>query len=390
MSARTDPQLATPRYRQIVDDVLEMIRSGQRRPGARLPTENELMRQYEVSRTTVSRAMRDLEMQGFVIRKRGSGTYVADRSTAVERLHLALFVPWIETVSGLPHVEGLIHQHVAELAGRSGSTLALHFPPPGAATWEQRVLMTTDDLIDNGVDGVLYYPAEVPAQKMVINQQVVDRFVAADVPLVLIDRDIVARPQRSRFTRIGYDNRRGGILLTDHLINLGCRRIAFVGIPGVSTVVSNRISGYYEAHRLQGLEVDPDLVCRADESQLTAEFCRQLIEQHRPDAIIGKMDRYAALIGRHLMGMGMKIGIDIKLAGFDDDPIAELLPVPLTTIRLPVQAFARAAYDAIRRCAADPSADVTQVVIDTELIVRGSTVGSFIEGERRGARSELG
>ena len=37
----------------------------------------------------------------------------------------------------------------------------------------------------------------------------------------------------------------------------------------------------------------------------------------------------------------------MKLAGFDDDPVAELLPVPLTTIRLPVQSFAEAAYEAM-------------------------------------------
>ncbi|GAG07930.1 unnamed protein product, partial [marine sediment metagenome] len=134
-----------------------------------------------------------------------------------------------------------------------------------------------------------------------------------------------------------------------------------------------RLCGYYEAHRAHGLEVDPALVRMADEIDLTEPFCRDLIREARPDAIIGKMDRYAALIGRHLMAMNVVIGKEIKLAGFDDDPIAELLPVPLTTIRLPVQSFARTAFQAIRRRVLEPETDVTQIIIDTELVVRGST-----------------
>jgi len=124
--------------------------------------------------------------------------------------------------------------------------------------------------------------------------------------------------------------------------------------------------------------VDPCLVRVADEVGLTESFCRDLVERCQADAIIGKMDRYAAIIGRHLMAMGMEIGRDIKLAGFDDDPIAELLPVPLTTIRLPVQAFAQTAYEAILRRIAEPETNIGQIIIDTELVIRGSTAG-FVE-----------
>jgi GntR family transcriptional regulator of arabinose operon len=364
--------LSPPRYRQILEMFKMRISSGECRPGEKLPTEADLMRRFDVSRTTVSRAMRDLELIGLVIRRRGSGTYVR-QPQETERLDLAFFVPWVETDRGLPYVEGLIYQHLADLAGRCGSTLSLNCAAPSGEPMEDRVLEATDALIDNGVNGVLYYPAELPANQMALNRQVIDRLMGAGVQVVLIDRDIVPFPQRSEFTRIGYDNRRGGVLLTDHLIQRGCRRIAFVGIPEVSTVVANRLCGYYEAHRAHGLEVDPALVRMADEIDLTEPFCRDLIREARPDAIIGKMDRYAALIGRHLMAMNVVIGKEIKLAGFDDDPIAELLPVPLTTIRLPVQSFARTAFQAIRRRVLEPETDVTQIIIDTELVVRGST-----------------
>ena len=65
----------------------------------------------------------------------------------------------------------------------------------------------------------------------------------------------------------------------------------------------------------------------------------------------------------------------LSLAGFDDDPIAELLSILLTTIRLPIKAFAQTACEAILRRIAEPETDVWQIIIDTELVIRESTTG---------------
>ncbi|MCG8450423.1 MAG: substrate-binding domain-containing protein [Pirellulales bacterium] len=375
VSETTPVSLAKPRYREIFDTLRHRISSGEYLPGQKLPTEAELMRLFDVSRTTVSRAMRDMELLGLISRRRGSGTYVCQPKEAGERVDLALFVPWVETGSGLPYVEGLIHQRLADIAGHGQATLSLQCLTPGSDSLETRMVNAANALIESEVDGVLYYPAELPGELMQLNRKIVDMLVASDIQVVLIDRDIVSYPERSEFTRIGYDNRRGGMLLTDHLIRIGCKRIAFVGIPEVSTVVANRLSGYHEAHRAHNMIVDPCLVRVADEVDLTKSFCQDLVERCQADAIIGKMDRYAAIIGRHLMTMGIEIGRGMKLAGFDDDPIAELLHVPLTTIRLPVQAFAQTAYEAILRRIAEPDTDIGQLIIDTELVIRGSTTG---------------
>jgi GntR family transcriptional regulator of arabinose operon len=364
-----------PRYRHIYDTLVSRINSGEYPEGHRLPTEAELMELFSVSRTTVSRAMRDMELLGLVSRRRGSGTYVRQAVAVPERMELAFFVPWVEAGAGLPYVEGLIHQHLADMAGSGQASLSLQCLAPGVGTLESRMIDSAQALIESGVDGVLYYPAELPGEQMQLNRKVVDILVQAGIQIVLIDRDIVAYPGRSEFTRVGYDNRRGGVLLTNHLIEIGCQRIAFIGIPEVSTAVAYRLSGYYEAHRTHGLKVDPKLVREADEVDLTEAFCRDLIDKSNPDAIVGKMDRYAAILGRHLMAIGKRIGQDVKLAGFDNDPIAELLPVPLTTIGLPIQSFAQTAYEVILRRLSEPKSDVGQIIIDTELIIRGSTTG---------------
>jgi LacI family transcriptional regulator len=361
-----------PRSRQLHDVLLERIENGELAPGAKLPTELQLMRYFDVSRTTVSRAMRDLELHGFVQRRRGSGTYVKQRAQSEANLDLAFLVPWIESGLPLPYVEGLIHQRLADIASQRHSTLILKCLS-GEGTFSERVVNATKSLIDLRVDGVFYYPAELPDDQMQLNRNVVDMLVNAGISVILIDRDIVPFPNRSEFTRVGYDNRRAGVALTEHLIGLGCERIAFVGIPEVSTAVADRLAGYYEAHRMHGLRISQRLVHMVDEIELTRSFCEKLVRVESPDAIICKMDRFAALIGRHLMEQGFQIGRDIKLAGFDDDPIAELLPVSLTTVKLPVQPFAQAAYEAMVSLALGADKSARQVIIDTELILRNST-----------------
>lgn len=371
-----DPE--KPRSRQLHDTLLERIENGELAPGAKLPTELQLMQHFDVSRTTVSRAMRDLELHGYVQRRRGSGTYVTKR-VQTEQLDLAFFVPWVESGVPLPYVEGLIHQRLADIASQRHSTLLLKCLS-GEGPFSERVINATQSLIDLRVDGVFYYPAELPDDQMQLNRAVVDMLVNAGIRVILIDRDIVPFPNRSEFTRVGYDNRRGGVALTEHLIWQGCERIAFVGIPEVSTAVADRLAGYYEAHRMHGLRISPRLVHMVDEIELTRSFCEKLVQVESPDAIICKMDRFAALIGRHLMEQGLQIGRDIKLAGFDDDPIAELLPVSLTTIKLPVQPFAQAAYEAMLGLVTDAETNPRQVIIDTELMIRSSTDNRSLPG----------
>ena len=66
-----------PYYRQVVDQMSELIRSGQLLPGAQLPSVRELSRQLLVSLITVRRSYADLEAAGLIVRRQGQGTFVA-------------------------------------------------------------------------------------------------------------------------------------------------------------------------------------------------------------------------------------------------------------------------------------------------------------------------
>jgi GntR family transcriptional regulator len=71
-------ETSVPLYVQISENLLDKIESGELTPGDRLPSERELSETFGVNRLTLRRAFRVLEDQGLLIRRRGSGTYVAE------------------------------------------------------------------------------------------------------------------------------------------------------------------------------------------------------------------------------------------------------------------------------------------------------------------------
>ena len=359
-----------PRHRHVFDTLLGEITAGRFRPGDRIPTEAELAKTFSASRTTISRAMRDLKGRGLIQRQRGGGTRVAQSSGN----RIAFFAPFAPLASNLGFMDGQIHAHLADLTARRGDDMRLQLIGRRGNTQLEQMLNAVEEMVDKGINGVFYYPIELPPATMHHNQLVVDKMRAAGLAVVLVDRDIVSFPQRSNLTLVTYDNRRSGYLVTEHLIQRGCKRIAFVGTPYVSSASADRTRGYIDAMEDNDLSVDRSWIRRVDLGDINAAFCRSLVEDVRPDAIICKQDLYAAVLGRHLIDMGLKIGQGVMLAGFDDQPIAEVLPVPLTTVRFPVEPLTQVCYDCLMGELANPGDRVPALIfMDVELVIRPSS-----------------
>ncbi len=80
-------------YEEVMVNLAELIRKGQFRPGDRLPSERELVKQLSVSRTTLREALRVMQQQGLIMSKRGAGNFIANGSAdelALTLNHLAL------------------------------------------------------------------------------------------------------------------------------------------------------------------------------------------------------------------------------------------------------------------------------------------------------------
>ncbi len=358
------------RHKEVLESILGGIASGRLRVGDRLPTETELSKTFSASRTTVAKALRELKERGLLHGHRGGGTRIARK----DGTQLALFAPFATAGPNLGYTGGQIYTHLSSLASKRADNLSLQIADMAHGNQLDQLLAAVDEMLAKGIGGVFYYPLELPQEIAHYNQVVVDKMRSAGLAVVLVDRDIVTFPRRSDLALITYDNRRGGYLLCDHLIRRGCKRIAFIGIPFASSAVSDRMRGYADALEDHGMHMDRSLVRMANIDQLTENFCAQFMDECKPDAIICKMDHYAAIVGRHLVHMGLKIGQDVRLAGFDDQPIAEMLQVPLTTIRFPVEPFAKVCYEALIKQMADPSTvDPGLTLMNVELVLRASS-----------------
>jgi LacI family transcriptional regulator len=135
------------------------------------------------------------------------------------------------------------------------------------------------------------------------------------------------------------DDEGGGRLATEHLVRLGHRRIGFINGPPNFEATHLRLAGYRKTIEEHGLPVEPGLMETAGDWNQDSGFrlAQQLISHpDPPDALVCASDDLAAGAILGLSELGLKVPNDIAIVGFDDRPFAAHLPIPLTTVALPL------------------------------------------------------
>ena len=102
--------------------------------------------------------------------------------------------------------------------------------PAAAGSKEDRAWELCRQYIDRRVAGVFFAPLELTPAKDEVNLRIAQALDDARIPIILLDRTVLPYPQRGHHDLVGIDNRRAGYLITEHLLRLGSRRIAFVGV----------------------------------------------------------------------------------------------------------------------------------------------------------------
>src|SRR5216684_4517504 len=266
-----------PKYRKVFDALQGEIQSGRLKAGDRLPSEAELERRFEASRITVGRAVRDLQLAGLVERRAGSGSFVKARSLQ-DALSFGLLIPDLgETEVFEPICQGMMASPLARQHALVWGSL-----PNAAASKEDRAWQLCRQYIDRRVSGVFFAPLELTPGKDAVNRKIADALDDAGIPLVLLDRTVVPYPDRGVHDLVGIDNRRAGYRITEHLLRLGARRIAFVGVQHAAATVEAREAGYREALYAWSSPITRELVLRLDPTDL--ERVRALMAS-KPEAI---------------------------------------------------------------------------------------------------------
>ncbi|MGW8482146.1 LacI family DNA-binding transcriptional regulator [Microbacterium sp. NPDC055903] len=201
-------------------------------------------------------------------------------------------------------------------------------------------------------------------------------FRSSGIATVLVDRFSAD----SGFSSVSVDSVAGGRLAVEHLIDVGRRRIAFVGGPFDMRQVTDRLAGARAAAENAAIRVDLEVVATAamtvEEGAAAGARLLSRPPRERPDAVFAANDLVALGLLQSLVAGGrMLVPDEIALIGFDDIPFAAAAAVPLSSIRQPARMIGRTALRVVLEEAADPASIPRQTVFPPELVVRRSTGG---------------
>jgi DNA-binding LacI/PurR family transcriptional regulator len=177
---------------------------------------------------------------------------------------------------------------------------------------------------------------------------------------------------KQKYCSVTGDNLNGGRLATEHLLDLGRRRIGFLGGPSYELEVQHRLAGYEDALNDAGREIDQTLIEYGDFSNTSgADAMRRLLKKApEVDAVFVNSDLMAIAAMDVIREEGRRVPEEIAVVGYDDLSIAAHSNPPLTTIRqnipLAGKLLAQHLIEYIQ------TGRVTNVSIPVELIIRKS------------------
>jgi len=174
---------------------------------------------------------------------------------------------------------------------------------------------------------------------------------------------------------VGIDDFAAAKEMTEYLINLGHRRIAFIKGPKTHTQAKKRLAGYREALQDSELELDEALIVSGkfdfDSGLRAAERLLNLTE--RPTAIFAGNDDMAAGVLAVAYRQRISIPEELSVVGFDDTPLASTIAPALTTIYQPSAELASEAVELLLESLSAPDIEAECRVLDYKLVVRESS-----------------
>lgn len=211
------------------------------------------------------------------------------------------------------------------------------------------------------LDGILIQSGQ-PDDKLI------DLINKSDIPSVIIGRPF----ETEGISYIDVDNVSAAVTATRHLINLGYKRIATITGEKNSTVTKDRLEGYTRALAEAKIGLDRKLIVAGDFSESSGYNAMKTLLPQKPDAIFAASDIMAAGAIRATQEAGLRVPDDIAFVGFDDIPLANLMNIPLTTIRQPIMRFGVKAVDLLIDLIENGTHPARRVIMETELVIRES------------------
>lgn len=248
----------------------------------------------------------------------------------------------------------------------------LHALIPSAARHDKRVLVFTHEegrpeefratATSGLVDGFILSDATAGDVRAQMLQEL-------DIPFVVMGRPDTVEPVNA----LDIDNAAAMHQAVDHVVDKGCRDIAYVGYGGSAHWNVDRKRGVREALSDRGLGLPRHRTLSSTSlKSIRSRLADFLTHNGVPDAVITSSDSIAVSVVAIASMLGIRVGKELAVTGFDDGPLATMVSPEITSVAVPVEPIANQLLDMLELAlSGQPSISVPMAT--THLVVRGSS-----------------
>ncbi len=314
------------KYQLLANQLREELARNSGQSGYKLPTEQELSRQYRLSRQTVRHALSLLEDEGLIQRRQGSGSYATGLLPGAAPRQIAVVASFMDD-----YIFPAILHDASDVFSRQGYSTAVYATENRVST-EREILLR---LLEEPVGGLLVEGSKTALPTP--NADLYQRLLQTGTPIVFLHG---AYAGLDRVPCVADDNYGGGYQLARYLAGRGHREIA--GIFKSDDVQGpQRYHGAVSALRDAGLSIrdgrfawydteDRRHLLEDGDGRLLAGFLQKRLED--ATAVICYNDEIAYRLIQALLGAGRRVPEDVAVVSFDNSYLSQLGPVPITSL----------------------------------------------------------
>lgn len=361
-----------PKYQEVVDWIQKQVSSGKLKPGCKIPSENDLCIQFNISRQTVRHAIGILVQEGILTAERGSGTYVTDeRARNGERNRIAVITTYVDSYIFPKTIQG-IENKLREL----GYSVQLFFTN-NSSVREREILA---EIIDKDeVAGIILEPTRSALPNP--NTDLLSKISGMSIPILFINsyypemsgKWTMKAGGEKGIPHVSMNDKGSAYKAVKSLLDNGHRKIGCV-LKMDDRQGLDRYSGYLEAISEKGLAPEDAFIIWLDTEDLKKQV-------HIKDKIRDRLcgctavfcynDEVAALVMQVLEENGRNVPDDISLVSMDDSDLAKLTRPPIDSIPHPKEKLGERAAENLIRLIHHPRFSATYE-FDEDITKRGS------------------
>lgn len=323
-----DPKLEKVQHRRITEIIKRRIIKGYYDAALKMPSENEMLKEFSVSKNTLLKSLNALVNQGYIIRKQGSGTFVAPSADRHKNKKIAV----IAYHSDNPYYSKIIRA-IEDHAFQKGFGLVLCNSKASTEKESEYVARFIDE-----VDGFIISPAGQNDEY----SDGVRNIMESETPLVLVSHTNLNQ-LTNRASYVVSDNCAGGFLAGKHLAECGYEtmKILLIGNLVQREDIKERIKGFRLAMMQYNIAFDDSCILRTTEKDPDNGYAKDAYDisgevaaasANSSIGVFAITDQLAIGLLRGLKERSIAVPERVGICGFDNVELASQWGIELTTI----------------------------------------------------------